>query len=92
MLKVNYFIKVTGGIDLPKNRGSITPLNCLRNSLQQIECRFLGADGFSFVPLLVSSKGELFDKFFVAFVFQLKPGILDLNQVVSLETSTWTQN
>ena len=37
-------------------------------------------------------EGELFDKFFVAFIFQLKPGILALNQVVSLETSTWTQN
>ena len=37
-------------------------------------------------------EGELFDKFFVAFAFPLKPGILALNQVVSLEASTWTQN
>ena len=56
---------------------------------------FLSADSFSSTLLVVSSKegeGELFDKFFVAFIFQLKPGILALNQVVSLETSTWTQN
>ena len=67
---------------------------------------FLSADSFSSALLVVSSKGEggrkggreregegeLFDKFFVAFVFQLKPGILALNQVVSLEASTWTQN
>ena len=37
-------------------------------------------------------EGELFDKFFVAFVFQFKPGKLALNLVVSLEASTWTQN
>ena len=37
-------------------------------------------------------EGELYDKFFVAFIFQFKPGILALNQVVSLEASTWTQN
>ena len=50
---------------------------------------FLSADGFSSALLVISSKGgDLFDKFFVAFVFQLKPGILALNQVVSLETST----
>ena len=58
---------------------------------------FLSADSFSSALLVVSSKGEggegeLFDKFFVAFVFQLKPGILALNQVVCLEASTWTQN
>ena len=55
----------------------------------------MSADSFSSALLVVSSKGEggeLFDKFFVAFVFQLKPGILALNQVVSLEASTWTQN
>ena len=53
-------------------------------------------DSFSSALLVVSSKeggeGELFDKFFVAFIFQLKPGILALNQVVRLEASTWTQN
>ena len=61
--------------------------------------QFLSADSFSSALLVVSSKvegeggeGELFDKFFVAFVFQLKPGILALNQVVCLEASTWTQN
>ena len=62
---------------------------------------FLSADSLSSALLVVSSKegegeggreGELFDKFFVAFVFPLKPGILALNQVVSLEASTWTQN
>ena len=56
---------------------------------------FLSADSFSSTLLVVSSKEgeeELFDKFFVAFIFQLKPGILALNQVVSLEASTWTQN
>ena len=57
---------------------------------------FLSADSFSSALLVFSSegegKGELFDKFFVAFIFQLKQGILALNQVVSLETSTWTQN
>ena len=60
---------------------------------------FLSADSFSSALLVVGSKGEgegeegdLFDKFFVAFVFQLKPGILALNQVVCLEASTWTQN
>ena len=62
---------------------------------------FLSAYGFSSALLVLSSKegegegegeGELFDKFFVAFVFQLKPGILALNQVVCLEASTWTQN
>ena len=62
-------------------------------------CLFLSADGFSSVLLVVSSKegegegeGELFDKFLVAFVFPLKPGILALNQIVCLEASTWTQN
>ena len=59
--------------------------------------KFLSADSFSSALLGVSSREEgegeeLFDKFFVAFVFQLKPGILALNQVVSLEASTWTQN
>ena len=54
-------------------------------------------DSFSSVLLVISSKGgwgkgELLDKFFVAFVFQLKPGILALNQLVSLEASTLTQN
>ena len=58
-------------------------------------------DSFSSALLVVSSKegererereGELFDKFFVAFAFPLKPGILALNQVVFLEGSTWTQN
>ena len=58
---------------------------------------FLSADSFSSALLVISSKGEggegeLFDKFFVAFIFQLKPGILALNQVVSLEASTWNQN
>ena len=60
---------------------------------------FLSADSFSSALLVVSSKGEeeggegeLFDKFFVAFVFQLKPGILALNQIVCLEASTWTKN
>ena len=71
------------------------------NNNQFLSTIFLSADNFSSTLLVVSSKGEgegegeegeLFDKFFVAFVFQLKPGILALNQVVSLEASTWTQN
>ena len=69
------------------------------NSVLYIFSHFLSADSFSSALLVVSSKGEggegegeFFDKFFVAFVFQLKPGILALNQVVSLEASTWTQN
>ena len=60
---------------------------------------FFSADSFSSALLVVSSKGEgeegegeLFDKFFVAFVFPLKPGILALNQVVCLKASTWTKN
>ena len=63
------------------------------------EAFFLSADSFSSALLVISSKGEggegegeLFDKFFVAFVFPLKPSILALNQVVCLEASTWTQN
>ena len=71
----------------------------VKQSCQIYFVLFLSADSFSSALLVVSSKGEgeggegeLFDKFFVAFVFQLKPGILALNQVVSLETITWTQN
>ena len=57
--------------------------------------KFLSADSFSSALLGVSSREEgegeeLFDKFFVAFVFQLKAGILALNQVVCREASTWT--
>ena len=50
----------------------------------------MSADSFSYALPVVSSKEggrgrELYDKFFVEFVFPLKPGILALNQVDALK-------
>ena len=78
------------------NFEAFSPISTLIRGYTFIRYLFLSADSFSSTLPVVSSRGEgegeLFDKVFVAFVFQLKPGILALNQVVSLETSTWIQN